>query len=251
MTHRILLLAFLPLSACSAPRFEVTPEYGYTKLSGDFAVSSGSITGTTSMGDLGLDDREGQPGARVDLKWGSPHLSLALHESSTSGSGTTAVDLTHGGVTINSGANTDSKLDLGYGNAIVTFDFVPGDTIELGLGLGAQVASVDARVTETGTANTIRTNESVPVPVLAARAAVELGPVTLDALLSGISLDYNGDSLNFYDIDLRARWRIFQHGHALIGWHRWTVDLDYQDGSDNVKLDVTSEGPYFGIVFSF
>lgn len=251
MTPRILLLALLPLAACSAPQIEATPEVGFTKLKGDFAAATGSIGASTSMKDLGLDGRETQPGARVDLKWGSPHLSIAYHQTDTEGSGTTTANLTHDGTTITAGTATDSELDIEYLTGIVTFDFAPTDFLELGLGLGVQAAHVQTKITETGTANTIETDETVPVPVLAARVGVDVGPLDFDALLNGIDVDYGGDNLRFYELDLRARWEFASHFHALVGWHRWNVDLEYDDGADAVAVDVTAEGPYFGLGVSF
>lgn len=251
MTNRLFCLAFLLLAACSAPRFEATPSYGFTKLSGDFAIATGSVSSTNDLKDLGLDDQEGSPGARVDLSWGSPHLTIAVAQMNTDGTGTTTADLTQGGVTINAGTNVDSSVDLTYGTAVVTFDFVPSDAVEVGIGFGAEAASVQTKVKPTGLGAGIDTDESAPVPVLALRAGVDLGPIAIDGLLTGIKIDYSGDSLTFYDLDLRARWEMFEHAHLLVGYKRWKVDLDYEDGADNVQLDVTADGPYLGVVIAF
>lgn len=244
-------LPLLSLVACSAPGIEATPFYGFSKFDGDFAISNGAITASTSMDSIGLDDREGLPGARVDFKWGSPHLSAQLATTSTSGDGTTDTQLTQGGVTINSGAAVDSDLDLTYGNAVVTFDFVPTDAVEVGIGLGVAYADVQTKIVETGTANQVESDESVPIPVLALRAGVDLGPFAADLLLTGIDVSYSGDDLQYYELDLRARWKMFDHAHLLAGWKRWSVDLEYEDGSDNVLLDVTADAPYVGVAISF
>lgn len=251
MKLRLALFASFLLTACSVPRFEATPSYGFSKLSGDFAIATGSISSTNDVKDIGLGDREGAPGARVDLQWGSPHLSVEVVQTNSEGSGTTTADLTQGSTTISAGTDVDSKVDLTYGNAIVTFDFVPSDAVEVGLGFGLEAASVQTKVKPTGLGAGIDTDESAPVPVVALRAGVDLGPISVDGLLSGIQIDYGGDSLTFYDLDLRARWEMYDHAHLLVGYRYWKVDLDYEDGADNVKLDVTSSGPYFGLVIAF
>lgn len=247
----VLALPLTSLVACGAPGIEATPFYGFSKFDGDFAISNGSVSATTSMESIGLDDREGLPGARVDFKWGAPHLSVQIAQTDTSGDGTTDTQLTQGGVTINAGAAVDSDLDLTYGNAVVTFDLVPTDLVEVGLGLGVAYTDIETNVQETGTANRVSTDEQVPVPVLALRAGVDLGPFAVDALVTGVDVSYSGDDLTFYEVDVRARWKAFEHGHLLVGWKRWSVDLDYEDGSDNVKLDVDADAPYVGIAISF
>ncbi|MBI5363725.1 MAG: hypothetical protein HZA53_11140 [Planctomycetes bacterium] len=251
MKHGLLLTVSLALTACSAPRIEATPEYGKMRMSGEFAIATAGVASTNDLKDLGLDDEEGTPGARVDLKWGLPHLSFSVSKFDTSGSGTTTADLSQGAVTIPAGTNVDSDVELIYGNAILTFDFVPGDTVEVGLGFGVEAASLQTSVKPSAGGAGVDTDESVPIPVLALRAGVDLGSFQVDGLLTGIKAGYSGDDLTFYDLDLRARWEVFDHAHLLLGYKRWTVDLEYDDGADNVALDVTADGPYLGFVLAF
>lgn len=251
MKHLLIVLALLPFAACAAPQLEITPHFGTSKLSGDVAVSTGSVAATTGIDDIGLDGSESTPGVRVDAKWGSPHLSVSLEQTKYSGSGATTVDLTQGSTTIPAGTNVDSDFDLTYGNALITFDFLPTDMFELGIGLGVEAAKLKTELNATTLNRSISTDESVPIPVLAARAGVNFGKFSIDGTISGIKIDYSGDNLEFYDLDLRARWQAFEHAHFLVGYRRWDVNLDYEDGSDNVKLDVVSAGPYFGVVIAF
>lgn len=247
----LLALAFLPLAACGAPQFAVTPEYGLTKFEGDFAISNGTVGATTSLESIGLDDREGTFGARADLKWGSPHLSVSASKLSTSGSGRTTVTLSQGTTTIPLGTDVDSDLDLTQANAIVTFDLVPTDTVEFGLGLGVEAAKLKTEIAATGLGASIDTDESVPIPVVAARFGLDLGPFVFDALLAGIKIDYSGDELTFYDLDARATWQATDHVHLLLGYKRWDVDLEYEDSGDNAVLDTVASGPYVGLTIAF
>lgn len=251
MKLQLLALVFLPCAACFAPSLEVTPHYGSSKLTGDFAIANGSVSAATGVDDIGLGDREGTPGARVDLKWGSPHLSIDVEQTKYSGSGQTTVDLSQGGTTIPANTNVDSNLDLTYGNALITFDLLPTDMFELGIGLGVEAAHLKTEVDAPSLNRNISTDETVPIPVLALRAGVTLGAFTVDGTICGVKLNYSGDDLRFYDLDLRARWAAFEHVHFMIGYRRWDVNLDYEDGSDNVQLDVVSAGPYFGITAAF
>lgn len=251
MKHLFLALVLLPFAACGAPQFSVTPQYGTTQFDGDFAISNGTLSGSTSLESIGLDDREGTPGARLDLKWGSPHLSIEASKVSTSGSGTTTVELSQGGNTIPIGTNVDSDLDLTQGNAIITFDLFPGDTVELGIGLGVEAAKLETEIAATGLGVAISTDESVPIPVVAARVGVDVGPLAFEALLAGVKINYSGDELTFFDLDARATWRAWEHVHVLLGYKRWDVDLEYEDGGDNAKLDMVADGPYVGVTIAF
>jgi hypothetical protein len=169
MRHILLATSVVFLAACSAPQIEAQAQYGLSKFDGDFAISSGGASGKTSMKDLGLDDEEGAPGARADFKWGLPHLTVELGKTSASGSGTTTANLSQGGTTITAGTAVDSDLDLGYIDGILTFDILPTDTVELGLGFGLQTLDIDAKVQQSGTANKVETSETFPDP--RARAA--------------------------------------------------------------------------------
>jgi len=251
MKHLLLALVSSSFAACIAPNLEVTPHIGTSKLTGDFAVAAGDVTATTGIDDIGLDSRETTPSVRIDAKWGSPHLSVSLEQTKYSGSGATTVDLSKGSTTIPAGTNVDSDLDLTYGNAIITFDFLPTDMFELGIGLGVEAAKLKTELVATSLNRTIATDESVPIPVVAVRAGLDLGAFAFDGTLAAIKIDYSGDELEFYDLDLRARWAAFEHAHFLLGYRRWDVNLDYEDASDNVKLDVVSAGPYFGVVIAF
>jgi|JI10StandDraft_1071094.scaffolds.fasta_scaffold33753_5 hypothetical protein len=251
MKHLLLVLALLPFAACAAPNLEVTPHFGSSKLSGDFAVAAGSVSATTGIDDIGLDGSESTPGVRIDAKWGSPHLSVSVEQTKYSGSGATTVNLSQGSTTIPAGTDVESDLDLTYGNALITFDFLPTDMFELGIGLGVEAAKLDTEIKATTLGQSISTDESVPIPVIAARAGLNLGAFSIDGTIAAIKIDYSGDNLEFYDLDLRARWAAFEHAHFLVGYRRWDVNLDYEDGSDNVKLDVVSAGPYFGVAIAF
>src|SRR5262249_54108985 len=65
---------------------------------------------------------------------GGTHATFELSDSSHDGSGTLQADVSDGTTTIPAGTAVDSKLDLVLGEALVTWDFVPGDLVEAGLG---------------------------------------------------------------------------------------------------------------------
>lgn len=247
----LVLLPLVSMAACSAPQIRATPELAFTKLSGDFAASSGAVSASNDFSDLGITDRESDFGARVDLKWGSPHLTFSFAQADLSGDGTTTAQLENDGVVIAAGANVATDVKLTHGQAVVTFDVLPTDAFELGLGLGIEALHIKGDITESGTGNSIDTDETAPIPVVAARAGVGLGPVDVSLLATGMQLKINDDDVTFLDLDLQASVGVFSHGELVVGYRRWKADVEYKDGSDQIEADLTLDGPYIGFSFSF
>jgi hypothetical protein len=249
-----LVLAALPLTcfaACSTPSIRAGPSVGFANLDGDFAASSGSISASNDFSDLGLDDRETEIGARVDLKWGSPHLTVSFARTEMSGDGTTTAQLENDGVIIPVGASVDSDVELTHGQAVITFDLLPTDMFELGLGVGVEALAIDGTIEDTGSGDSIETDETAPIPVIAARAGFGLGPVDVSLLATGMDLEIDGDEVSFFDFDLRGSVSLFSHGELVLGYRRWEADLEYDDDGDRIAADFTLDGPYIGFSLSF
>lgn len=244
------------LSGCVAPRVDITPRLGQFDVDGDIGVSTTSVTATNSVKDAGLQDDESVFGGRVDLTWGGVHLTASAQKSNHDGDGVLEADLSQGGVTITAGTTVASELDLGLYSGIVTFDLIPVDNFELGLGLGATVVDFDASFTDTGSGDRVATDESVPIPLLAARAGAAFGPVDLSALAGGMKVKFDGDDASYVDLDLMARLRVLGGGERLtgwvaLGWRQVDLNVDYDDGDDSVEVDMQFSGPYLGITLAF
>ncbi len=252
-----LLAGLSSLAACSAPRFDVIPRVQEAKLGGTIgATTTGmSVTSNDVANDLGLNQTESEFGARADLAFGAGKWTFAWSPASFSGNGTLNVDVTNGGVTIPAGTAVASDVKMNVGSAIWTFDFVPGDTVELGLGLGVHALDFSGTVTD-GT-DTVHLSKTLPVPVLAGRAGVAFGPFDVSALVSGLHVATGGDSATFMDTDLMGRWRFFGgvdghlSGALVVGWHKTDVKIDYTDSSDQVNADLNVSGIYYGLSFGF
>jgi hypothetical protein len=251
------LLSTLPLSltlllgACALPQLDVQPRYEALGIDGEIGVSSTTVTAKADLERMGLDD-DGAFGARADFKWGIPHLVVMGQASQHSGSGTLDATLTQGGNTINAGADVDSSLDVGSYSALLLFDVFPGSTFELALGFGAALIDYDLLVEEQLTGTTIDSSETLPLPLVAANAGLELGSFELALLASGLSYDYNGDSGSLFDGDASLRWRFLGgedhlRGSLVVGWRALLVDLDIEDGGDSVEGNFDLAGPYLGI----
>ena len=243
-------------SACAGPYIAVEPRYAQLSLEGDIAVASGAVTATNSVEALGLGDEEDTFGARVDARWLMPHLTVWGSSTGFEGDGTLEADLSQGGNTIVAGTDVESEFDFDMLNAVLTFDFFPGDTIEAGIGFGAALLSLDASITDPLGNADVTLDESLPIPLLAARLGASFWRLDIEALLSGMTLDVDGNDATYYDLDLTARMRVLGSGdhttgHLVLGYRHVALEVDYDDAGDAVALDLEFTGPYIGLRFLF
>lgn len=249
-----LTLALPCLASCALPSLEVQPRYARLDISGSAGYATGGTGGAADLEQAGLDSDDAL-GGRIDFKFGSPHLIVMGQAPSYEGSGTLDVTVSDGTDTITGGADVDTALDIGQYTLALVFDLVPGDTVEVALGLGASYLDVDSSFTEQGTSTTVSSTESLPLPLLVGVASVWIGPVELSALVSGFSVHYSGDSVSYYDADFFARWKVFGGSEllraSLVAGYRLTdFQLEYDDDTTAVDLDLSLRGPYLGLEVS-
>ena len=245
------LLALL-CTGCAGASLAATPRIAQLDTSGEIGVSSTSVSGTTDLDDLGLDGDDSVPGVRLDAGLVFVHVIVSGLTTDMSGDGTLTADLSQGGVTLPVGTNVDSRLGFDTLSAYGTFDFVPGDTIEVGLGLGVTGMSFDGKLTSTdvGTPGSVSFDEDFALPVLAVTGAVNVGPFEFSALLAGMQATYSGDDLTYYEADLMAAWRFIDsvvNARLALGYRHLTADAEFESSGDEVEADVTFSGPYLGL----
>jgi hypothetical protein len=257
MHHARLALLLVVVSACSAPRLEVEPRLAQVDIDGRVGVSTSSVSATNSTSAMGLEQDDAVLAGRVDLDFGPINMSVLLQGSSHSGSGALTAGMSQGGVTLPATTPVDSDLDVTIGSAMATWDFFPGDMFELGLGLGVAAIDFDGKITSTdpGNPGSITLNETVPLPVVALRAAVAFGRFEVSGLVGGISGTYDGDDVTYYDADLRGKVRFLGDGDHLagfisLGWRTVKADVEYDDSGDHVDADLEFNGPYLGIALA-
>jgi hypothetical protein len=243
------------IASCSTPRFDITPRYGPLDIEGDVGMSQGAVVGKADLESSGLQEDDSVLGGRFDFDWGGSHLMVSTQKSSHGGSGTMTATVSSGGNTITAGTAVDSEFDLGLHTAAYTFDFIPTDLLEVGIGLGLSYVDMFASFTEPISGETVEGDQELPIPLIAARLGTRIWRVDASLQLSGMALDIDGDSMSYFDADLMAKLRLFggeDHlaGHLTAGY-RW-VDLavDYEDDGDRVDGDVTLQGPYIGVTVS-
>lgn len=249
-------LAALALAACSAPSVVITPRVSRLDIDGDVGAQVGSSVSTSaSVDSLGLDTDPSVFGGRVDIE-AAGHWTFSAQQSKHGGSGVADAQLSSGTGTINVGDPVDSKFDLGLYSGAVTFDVVPTDAIELGIGLGVAAMSVKARITDMVSNETVSTDELLPVPFLAARLGFDVGSFEVSGLVSWMQLDIDGNHASFVDVDSMARVRVIGDGDRVagyfaLGYRFLNVGAEYENDGDAVDVDIDFAGPWVGLSLSF
>lgn len=255
-SHFALSLFAAALAACSAPQITVAPSLGQFEPEGDVSYIDTSLplpaTVNNSVDDLDLAESEDTWGVRADLKFGAPHLTISTQASSWSGDGTLSADF--GGIPATTDVATD--LDLALHRFALTFDVLPTDMFELGLGFGVTVADIEAQVTDTANSLTESADEVAPIPVLALRAGARVWRLDFEALICGMTVDYDGDEATYLEADLNAKLALFGspgsvNGSLMVGWREVQLDVEYDDTDAAAAVDLTFSGPYFGLQVGF
>jgi hypothetical protein len=249
--HRIAAtLVALSLLACVSPTLDVGVHYGEYSLDGGLGFGSGGISGTTPLRRIGLGD-DSPVGASATVGLGSTMLLFSATTPSFKGSGTFDANIDIGGVTINQGADVTSELNIGMYQGLLLFEIIPGSTVDLAIGLGVNMLDLSGSFTEDGTPTKLSLDQAIPIPVLATRAGVELGPVGLSALVTWMGVSYEGSDLDALDLDLRAQMDIFGPMIGYAGYRNTSLDIFYKDESDFGDFDVSISGFYIGTGVSF
>jgi hypothetical protein len=246
-------------SACATAHLSILPRGGTFEPEGDIALSgtagTAGVNASNSLDALGFVEDDSVPGIRADVCWGVSHWTFAWQQSEHGGTGTLEAEISDEDVVIAAGTQVDTVFDMGLGEFLLTFDVIPSDTVELGIGLGATVFDLDVSVTDPLTGDTVDPDRAtLPVPLLALRAGVQFWRVDLQALLGGMDVSYEGDSASLYDLDAFARLNLFGEGsraHAalIVGYRRLDLDVDYDedDDSESLEVDIAFDGPYVGL----
>ena len=256
MRTYICLAAAALLTACSTPRLDVTPRWGTLDIDGNLGVSTGAVAAKADLNTAGLQKDDSVLGARVDFDWGPSHLMVSGQQSEHGGDGTLDATLSSGGTTITAGTAVTSEFDLGLYSAAYTFDFVPTDLVEVGLGLGVSYLDISASFQDQTTMEIIDGDQGLPVPVLAARLGTRIWRIDASLQAQGMSASVDGNDLTYVDLDFMAKLRLLggeDHlgGHLTAGYRWVDLELDYEnDDGDQVDGDMTFSGPYIGLTLS-
>ena len=259
-TMRLTLL--LPLAAlalvtsCGMPRAGLDLRLMDLDVDGDIFVTQGAATSSADVESLGLQKDSGTFSPRADFEWGGFHVSASQSSTDHSGSGTVDSTLEYNGIMISSGENVQTDFDLGLTNVLMTWDLIPSDMFELGIGFGAMLMDLDANIMSTDNpGNNIDLDEQIPIPLLVGRAGIEVAGFDLEGVLGGLSVNVDGDEATVLDLDVTLSYELIDiggsvYGSILVCYRSFDIDVQYDDDDGAVDFDSSFSGPYFGINIS-
>ena len=248
------LLVFV--SSCAT--VSVIPRYGRLNIDGSIGVN-GASSGSSARNDykaMGLQDDTSVPSGRVDLGAAGVKATFSLSQSSHGGTGTLQSDVSDGTTTIPAGTSVNTDFDVVLGQGIVTWDLVPGDLVEAGIGLGVSAFDVDARITNPAASQSIGAHGFLPVPVVAGRVGLDFGKIDVSLLADGMDVRADGKDVTLLDLDFMARWKLIGtvggFAGALAAGYRY-VDLrfDTADSSKSIESTTRLSGPWIGLSLGF
>jgi hypothetical protein len=251
-TFLFLALATLS-SACAVPRLGVQPRYEHLALSGGIGATATGLRATSDLDAAGLETNQ-TLGGRLDLDLGSPHWIVLAQGPRFEGDGTLTAELSLGGETLPVGTDVESRVDLDQYALALVFDVVPGDTVELGLGLGATYLGLDFdfQGDVAGSPVRVASREQLPVPLFVVAGGVWIGPVEIGVYLGAMDIEVGSDSARYLDADLYVRCRVLGgeerlRASVLLGVRRTTVDVEYEDEDSAIDAELDLDGLFVGL----
>ncbi len=240
------------LAACnSVPTAALTARYGPMDLEGDLGVSSAAAVVTSTSEALGIEEDSSVLSPRFDLSWLAFDIWASYYDMSLEGQGTAEGEFNLGGVVITAGEPTDTAFDMMLGTGGVTVDLVPGETFDLGIGLGFGYVDFDASITSLTTSLTVNSTENFLMPLAAARAAIEVSSLELSVSAAGFSAEIEGDEATVVDGDAMLRWHFLDagplQGGLVAGYRLTTIEALYESDGSTVDADLEFSGPYAGL----
>ncbi len=251
----------IPVTGCGLPAGRISARGGPFDLDGSIASTGGGelidTKGSASTDDLGLDDSELTFQPKAELDWGGLNLSLDGFSVGYSGTGIATVGLEIGNLPpIELGAAVKTDLDLSYLTLKATYDLIPTDVIDIGIGLGGGIVDYDLTVDQILGSGRFRTAETLPVVYPMIRVGSLIGPVRIAGYLGAIAVSWDGNRIRYIDGELYAGVRVFGSESRFQGWvslgYRY-LDFNYEYNSENsnIELDATIRGPYLSLEITF
>jgi len=249
-----LALYLLPALAAGCqltPSLVAVPRIGGLSIDGDVNVSSSGASVSSNTDELGLEDDNVVFEPRLDFGWGPAHVMATAYSAEYDGRGAAKGQLDLGGVVISAGEQVESSLDITSANVVTTFDLIPTDVVDLGLGVGARVIDFDGQIRSLSSGQSIGSSQTFVMPVVAVRGAAALGPFDLSLIGSGLTGSYANIDATVVDLDLMGEYRFDEflgfHGSLVLGYRYIGVDVEFADQGGNIDANLDFSGPYVGL----
>lgn len=240
------------LTACQVvPIVGVTPRYGPMELDGEVGISSQATVVTSTTDSLGIEEDDGVLSPRVDFSWGGFDTWASWYDAGFEGTGVAEGQIDLGGAVIGAGEPTDTEFDMLLGTSGLTYDFIPGETIDISVGLGVGYVDFDAEITSLTSGETVESAESFFMPLGAVRAAWAFSTFELSAVVTGFAWKVDEDEVEVFDGDAMLSWKFLHagdmQGGLVVGYRLTSVSANYEQDDSTFDTELDFAGPYAGL----
>jgi hypothetical protein len=252
VTFAVLVTLGLSVAACGAPRGGFALSGGYLWTQGEMGVSD--TKSTTGLDDLGL-DATGAVIPDLYLGWGGLRVRATGMWLENSGTGEASHDLGTGSEVIPAGDDVRTEMKIVQASGTVTFDLIPGDWLDIGLGGGLGYLDYEFRFRSQQDDTSFKASEGLAFGYLAVHAASDLGIVRLSGDLAGGG-DLDKFESPYVEFDGNVGVRLFGSESPVQGWvvggyRVLAVDLDRSVDGARVRANLRLHGPYLGFRLTF
>jgi len=176
-----------------------------------------------------------------------PNIKVGYTEFSHSGEGNINRSFTFGGSTFMSSSYINSDFDLKMYDITLYYELLDN---WLNLDAGVNVKYIDGEVSVKGESNGVPINEStdfqVPIPMLYAKARIDVPTTDLSFQAEGNYISYDDNLL--YDMEVGARYTFALGVGMELGYRFFKIKID---DVDDFSMDTDFNGPYGKLVWDF
>lgn len=256
-SHALPLALLACLAGCVVPDVAFEPRMGRLDVSGELVIAVGSGNATASADELGLgaDNSAFQPALALD--WGRISTTFEGLFAKFEGEGTANANISFGGEdVIVVGAPIGTEVEIDIVTARASYDLLASEAWELGLGAGVGLLDYLSEVESLQGDGGIRTEGNLPFAFLSGTLGRSFGRFELRGTINGAAAELQDEALAFTDIDLGASYRfVGRRGRPLgmitLGFRSLDIDYRFEDGENDVQVDLSFVGPYLGLRFGF
>jgi len=215
----------------------------FPSLSGHIYDDTGS---NASLSDLGLDSTETVLAPRAILSLGGVGVLVDAWRFQTDGDGTLNRTFTFGGIDFTVNEQVHSDVDITNLRGLLMVPIVSTPLFRIAL-LGG-ISYYDFHVTVTGAlSGTGSVTAPVPVPLVGAIGQAKIGPLLLEAELSGLTFNYGDYNIDYLDLQVSVGLTVFKILAVRAGYR-----MVYINGTiEGYDVDVTLDGFFIGGSLNF
>jgi len=233
------------LAACETPEFAADAGYMVMELAGDIGLDSSGGGGSLGINlGQGLDiSNANSPYAKVEMAVGGFRFGVSGFKYSDSGDST--LDTSFGDISPGSTVQTD--VDMLNVKGTIAYDVFDFGFLRISPGISVDYFDIDMKMAATSPVAAFEEIEfEVPVPMPYLSAELNYEDFTLDAEVSGISVNLDDADGLYWDISTKLHYQPLPLVHIFVGYRYLLINADGDSSGQDFDGDVHMNGLFFG-----